>query len=323
MEMLKSISPRLKFTRKTAKSAGDIPPDVWGDVNILYTSNILPEPEAAPRLRWVQSHNAGVEALLAQPLMASGNVVLTSASGIHATTMAEYTFAMMLALARKIPALLRYQAKAEWPADRFSVFLPRELRGATVGIVGYGSLGREIGRIAQAFGMEVLATKHDVMHPAAKNEYTLPDTGDPQGTLVSRLYPPEATRSMVTLCDFVVICAPLTPRTAGLINADVLSAMKRSAYLINVARGGLIDEEALIAALRDRKIAGAALDVFTQEPLPASSPLWELDNLIISPHISGNTSHYNESAAEVFAENLDRYLNHRDLLNLVDRTRGY
>ncbi|HLY26586.1 MAG TPA: D-2-hydroxyacid dehydrogenase [Aggregatilineales bacterium] len=323
MEQLKSISPRLKFTRKAAKSAGDVPGDVWAEVDILYTGSILPEPDAAPRLRWVQSHNAGVEGLLAQPLMASGGVLLTSVSGIHATTMAEYTFAMMLALARKIPTMFRYQAKAEWPSDRFTALLPRELRGSTIGILGYGSIGREIARVAQVFGMEVLATKRNVMQPAATNEYALPDTGDPEGTLVSRLYPPEATRSMVALCDFVVIAAPLTSRTTAIVNADVLSAMKRTAYLINVARGGLVDEEALITALREKKIAGAALDVFSQEPLPASSPLWELDNLIISPHISGNTSHYNESAAEVFAENLERYLNHRDLLNLVDRTRGY
>src|SRR5260221_11034790 len=219
MDQLKSISPRLKFTRRTAKSAGDVPADVWAEVDILYTGSILPEPDAVPRLRWVQSHNAGVESLLAQPLIASGGVLLSSASGIHATTMAEYTIGMMLALARKIPIMLRSQARAEWPSDRFTLFLPRELRGSTIGIVGYGSIGREIARLAQVFGMDVLASKRNVMQPAATNEYTLPDTGDPEGTLVSRLYPPEATRSMVALCDFVVVAAPLTARTTAVINA--------------------------------------------------------------------------------------------------------
>jgi len=219
--------------------------------------------------------------------------------------------------------MLRYQQMAEWPADRFSVLRPRELRGSTLGILGYGSLGRELARVAQAFGMKILATKRDVMRPAIVNEYLVPGTGDPEGTLVERLYPSEATKSMVALCDFVVITLPLTAKTRGLVNQDVLSAMKKTAVLINVGRGGLVDEEALIKALQSGQIAGAGLDVFAQEPLPASSPLWKLDNVIISPHIAGNTDHYNESAAEVFLQNLERYLNNRDLLNRVDRKREY
>ncbi len=323
MERLKAVSPRLKFTRKTVKSLSEIPPDVLATVDILYTNLLVPEPDTVPRLRWIQSHSAGVESLLAQPLLAAEDIIITTTSGMHATTMAELTFAMILAFARKLPLMLRYQQKAEWPADRFSVLLPRELRGSTLGILGYGSLGRELARVAQAFGMKILATKRDVMRPAIVNEYLVPGTGDPEGTLVERLYPSEATKSMVALCDFVVITLPLTAKTRGLVNQDVLSAMKKTAVLINVGRGGLVDEEALIKALQSGQIAGAGLDVFAQEPLPASSPLWKLDNVIISPHIAGNTDHYNESAAEVFLQNLERYLNNRDLLNRVDRKREY
>jgi phosphoglycerate dehydrogenase-like enzyme len=323
MERLQAVSPRLKFTRKIIKSISELPPELLATTDILYTAGLVPEPDAVPRLRWIQANFAGVDSLLAQPLLAAEDIILTTTSGIHATTMAEHIFAMMLAFARKIPLLLRYQQKAEWSPDRSSLFLPRELRGATLGIAGYGSIGRELARLAKAFGMSVLATKRDVMHPAAINEYAEPGTGDPEGTCVERLYPPEATKSMAALCDFLVVLVPLTPDTRAIINQEVFDAMKETAILINVARGGVIDEEALIRALQSGQIAGAALDVFNQEPLPPSSPLWKLDNVIISPHIAGNTSHYLESAAAVFVENLERYLSNKDLLNRVDRKRGY
>jgi phosphoglycerate dehydrogenase-like enzyme len=323
MDRLKAASPRLKFNRKAVKSLDEMPPDLLASADILYTGALIPEAESVPRLRWIQVHFAGVEHLLDHPLLTSGDIIVTTASGVHATTMAEFAFAMMLALARKIPSMLRYQQKAEWPSDRFNILMPLELRRSTLGIVGYGSIGREIARLARGFGMEVLATKRDVMHPAAVNEYAEVGTGDPDGTCVERLYPPEATRSMAALCDFVVVTVPLTPSTKGLIDHSVLDAMKKTAILVNVARGGVVDEEALIKALQTGQIAGAGLDVFAQEPLPASSPLWKLENVIISPHISGNSSHYHESAAEVFVQNLERYLNNQDLLNRVDRQRGY
>ncbi|HEX2949646.1 MAG TPA: D-2-hydroxyacid dehydrogenase, partial [Armatimonadota bacterium] len=289
----------------------------------LYTGNQVPEPDTVPRLRWIQCHSAGVENVLAQPLLAAEDIIVTTTSGIHAPTIAELTFGMMLALAHKIPAMLRSQQKAEWLPDRFNLLMPVELRGSTLGILGYGSIGRELARVAQAFNMTVLATKRDVMHPAATDEYEMPGTGDPEGALVERLYPPEATRSMVAECDFVVVTLPLTVKTKGVINQDILSAMKPTAFLFNVGRGGVVDEDALVKALQTGQIAGAGLDVFAQEPLPSASPLWRLDNVIISPHVAGNTNHYNESAAEVFRENLERYLSNQDLLNRVDRKREY
>jgi phosphoglycerate dehydrogenase-like enzyme len=326
MERIRAVSPRLKVIRKLIKSADDLPPEAWANIDILYTGAILPEADVAPRLRWIQSHFAGVDALMGQPLLAAEDIILTTVSGIHASTIAEYTFAMILALARKIPTMIRLSQKAEWPTDRYNLLLPRELRGSTIGILGYGSIGRAIGRLGKAFGMEVLATKRDLLHPEAVNEYRLPDTEEDNAddaTIVDRLYPPEATRSMAALCDFLVVVVPLTPETRNLINAAVLDAMRKTAYIINVARGGVIDEDALVHALQYGHIAGAGLDVFAAEPLPATSPLWHMENVIISPHIAGNTNHYNEDAANVFIENLDRYLNKRDLLNRVDRKRGY
>lgn len=325
MERFKQVSSRLKFTRKVAKSLNDISSDIWAATDILYTGSLLPEPDAVPRLRWVQSHSAGVEQLLSQSLFADNqnDIILTTASGVHAITMAEYTFAMILALARKLPTMLRLQGHIEWPTDRHTLFLPRELRGSTVGIIGYGSIGREIGRLAKAFGMEVLATKRDVLHPAAINEYTEPGTGDPEGACVDRLYPPEATQSMAALCDFVIVLVPLTVDTYKVIDQGVLTAMKKTAFLINIARGNVVDEEALIKALQSGHIAGAGLDVFAQEPLPPTSPLWKMENVILSPHIAGANENYNQRAADIFTQNLERYLAHKDLLNRVDRTRGY
>ena len=323
IERLRAVSPRLKITRKIVKNAGEIPADVWANVDVLYTGTILPEPDNAPRLRWIQAHSAGVDQLMTHPLLSAEDIILTTTSGIHATTIAEFTFAMIFALARKIPTMLRMAQKAEWTQDRLATLAPRELRGSTLGLVGYGSIGREVARIARAFGMEVLATKRNVMHPAMHNKYVEPGTGDVEGTMVDRLYPPEATRSMAALCDFLVVSAPLTNGTKALIDAEVLGAMKKSAYIVNIARGAVIDEEALIKALQTNQIAGAGLDVFIQEPLPPSSPFWKLDNVIISPHISGNTPRYHELAADVFAENLERYLSHRDLINRVDKKLGY
>jgi phosphoglycerate dehydrogenase-like enzyme len=323
MDRLKAVSPRLRFTRKNVKSISEVPADLLANADIIYAGSALPLPESVPRLRWIQVHSAGVDSIMGQPLIADSDVIVTTTSGIHATTMAEYSLTMMMALARKISLSMRYQQKAEWPTDRATLFMPLELRGSMLGIVGYGSIGRELARLARAFGMDVLATKRNVMNPAAVNKFSQPGIGDPEGKLVDRLYPPEATRSMIALCDFVVITAPLTQGSKALIDEQALAGMKTTAYLINIARGGLIDEDALIKALQTKQIAGAALDVFAQEPLPSSSPLWKLDNVILTPHIAGVNEHYHDLAAELFAQNLERFLNKKEMLNQVERTRGY
>jgi phosphoglycerate dehydrogenase-like enzyme len=228
----------------------------------------------------------------------------------------------ILALGRRVPRMVADKAAKKWAADKFERFRPRELRGATVGIVGYGSTGREVARLCRAFGARVLATKRD-LRALADRGYQLKDLGDPGADLVERLYPPQAVASMASLCDFLVIAAPLTPETRGMIDRQVFAALRPTAFLVDLSRGGLVDHAALIEALQEKRLAGAMLDVYPAEPLPESSPLWEMPNVLLSPHIAGASGDYFEGATDLFAENLRRYLSDQPLLNLFDPQRGY
>ncbi len=319
IDPLREISPRLRVERYYP----NVPDKVWEGAEVLYTTHIFPKPEQAPHLRWIQLHSAGANHALDEPIIQSGNVEVTTASGVHSTPISEYCLAMMLAFAYKLPKMLQLQAQAEWLEDAAPVFTPTTLRGQTLGIVGYGNIGRELARIADAMGMRVLAIKRDVMHPADDDAYREPGTGDPDGEIPMRLYPPQAVGSMARECDFLVLTTPLTEETRHMINADVLRQMKKTAVLINAGRGAVVDQAALIEALQAKRIAGAGLDVFEQEPLPADSPLWKLDNVIISPHVAGLFTHYAEKAMALFGENLQRYLDGDPLLNRVSLERGY
>ena len=319
---LNELAPRVKANLIPAQKPEDVPAEVWLRTEVLYTNRIIPTAEQAPRLRWIQFHWAGVDHTLDAPILKKPGVMATTLSGAAASQMGEYVLEMLLSLGHRLPEILAYQKRAEWPRDRWERFLPAELRSSTVGIVGYGSIGRQIARLLQPFGASVLATKKDLMNPRDTG-YTPADMGDPEGDLVNRLYPPEALHSMLKDCDYVVITVPKTQHTIGMIGSAEIAAMKPTAFLVDVSRGGVVDHEALIPALKDRKIAGAALDVYPEEPLPADSPLWKLPNVILTPHISGNTVHYNERAIDLFIENLQRYLNSLPLYNLIDLERGY
>ncbi len=319
MERLRLAAPQYRIERYFP----DVPPHVWADTEILYTLRIYPDPAQAPMLRWVQLHFAGVDAFLNQPLLQVADIEVTTASGIHATPIAEYCLGMMLAFNLQIPRMLSLQAKPEWPRDPYKIFGPHPLRGQTLGIVGYGSIGRELARLASCLGMRILASKRDAKHTEEVNAYHEAGTGDPKGEIPDRIYPPEALVSMARECDYLVLAAPLTPASRHVVDAEVLAAMKPSSVIVNIARGAVIDEKALIEALQSGKIRGAALDVFEEEPLPLTSPLWKLDNVILSPHVSGNNPLYHEKAAALFAENLKRYAEKRPLLNALDRKQGY
>lgn len=319
---LLDVSPRLKINVHPAGRVDEIPTELWERAEVLYTDRVLPTPQQAPRLRWIQLHYAGVDYALQAPILTKPGLVMTSLSGAAAPQMAEYALTMMLALARNLPGLLDHQRRADWPTQRWERFRPREIRGSTVGIVGYGSIGRELARILRPLGATILAAKRDVMHPQ-DDGYIPPGMGDPGGDLFHRLYPIQALRSMMKEADFVVVTLPLTPETRGMVGAEELAAMKPTAYLVHLSRGGVVDEAALLEVLQDKKIAGAALDVFIEEPLPAHSPLWKAPNLILTPHISGFSEHYHDRAAALFAHNLRLYLANLPLLNQIDLERGY
>ncbi len=319
---LQEISPFLRITVHPAQKVDDIPVDLWTHTQVLYTNRILPDPELVPGLKWIQLHWAGIDKLLDEPLLSKPGVKVTTLSGAAASQMAEHTLTMMLALARRLPVFADLQKKAEWPEKRWEKYPLRELRTSTVGIVGYGSIGRQIARLLREFGATVLATKKDTMRPLDSG-YTPEGLGDPDGSLVHRLYPPQALKTMVRDCDFVVVAVPLSKGTRNLINAEVLAAMKPDAYLIDVSRGDVVDIIALQNALLERKLAGAALDVFPQEPLPKDSFAWKLPNTMITPHIAGISDHYDERATALFAENLSRYIADLPLYNLYDREKGY
>jgi phosphoglycerate dehydrogenase-like enzyme len=319
---LGEISPRLKFTILKASRPEDITPEVWSKVEILYTNRVIPAVELVPNLHWVQFHWAGVDHIVNNPLLGKTGLVATTLSGAAASQMAEYILMMLLTLGHHLHDMLAFQKRSEWARDRWERFSPLELRGSTVGMLGYGSIARHTARLLHTFGANVLATKRDAMHPE-DYDYIPAGMGDPGGDFVHRLYPPEALRSMLKECDFVVITLPKTPSTQNLIKAEELAACKPGAFIIDVSRGGILDHTALLNALKDKKLAGAALDVYPEEPLPADSPLWKLPNVILTPHISGNTPYYDERAVDLFVTNLQRYVAGLPLYNRIETQRGY
>ena len=318
---LRAVSPRLVVLQKDAATAD------YSRAQVLYAGSPPRDLGRAPRLGWVQVHMAGVNALYDHPLYTASALPITTTSGVHAATIAEYAVTVMLALAHRVPRMVEWQAKGGWPPDleRWPLFVPSEVRGATLGIIGYGSIGRELARIASsAFAMRVLALKRD---PSARTDpgWALPGTGDPEGQLPEAWYGPADLHTLLAASDVVVMAAPLTPLTRGMIGAPELAAMKPSAYFINVGRGASVDEAALAQALAERRIAGAAVDVFSEEPPPSGHCLYGsgAPNVILSPHVSGFLPSYDDKCTDLFAENLRRWLAGAPLLNLVDRARGY
>ena len=317
MKQISEVSSHLAVEKIVVRKAEEISDEVWKRVEVLYTNRVLPKPELAPNLRWIQFHWAGLDHALEEPILHREEMNITSMSGASAPQMAEHAVMMMLALGHHMPDVFAHQKRAEWPSGRWELFTPHELRGSTVGIVGYGSIGRQIARLLQVFGATVLATKRDVLHPE-DTSYTLEGLGDPSGDLVNRLYPPQALCSMLKECDYVVVTLPRTTATRGMLGAQELAAFKPNAFLVDISRGEIVDHNVLIPLLREHKIAGAALDVYPVEPLPADSPLWKLPNVILTPHIAGFSPHYDERAVDLFIQNLQRYLDELPLYNRLD-----
>lgn len=268
--------------------------------------------ELAPNLRWLQYPGAGVDSLAPTGLLApDSGIIVTTASGIHAINISEYVFGSMLMFNRSWPEMVRLQDRHVWPRNaNWYNLKARELAGQTLGIIGLGSIGRRIAQLGHAFGMTVLA-----MRRSASSDEQDPD--------VDQLYAPEQLHELLSRSDYVVLATPLTATTEKMIGEPELRAMKPNAYLVNIARGRIIDEAVLIRALKEGWIAGAGLDVTDQEPLPADSPLYSMPNVILTPHISGASDNYDKRLTALFADNLRRYRAGQPLLNQYDPQRGY
>lgn len=280
--------------------------------------------KVAPRLKWLQLMTAGAERAMADEAVRRSDIVISTASGVHAPAMGEFVIMSMLAYAHKLHISLRAQSRHEWIPLGYFRGRVWSLGGRTLGILGYGSIGREVARLAQPFGMEVLALKRD---PGQHRDtgWCPPGRGDPAGVIPRAWFSPEQRLEMLGQCDFVVMALPLTPATTGFIGERELGAIKPGAYLINVGRGEAVDQAAIIAALQNGRLGGAGLDVVVPEPLTSDSPLWDLENVLLTPHMSGLYPEYADNACAIFAENLRRYRAGQtgEMINLVERDRGY
>lgn len=259
---------------------------------------------AATSLRWYQAINAGLERLQREGLLQRGFAV-TSGAGIASVAIAEWILGTMVMLSKDLHVYVRQQAEPRWESRRSG-----ELQGKTVGIVGLGAIGRETARRCRAFGMRVVATRRNVPVGGADED-------------CDELIPYAQLTRLLELSDYVVLALPLTAETRGMIGAAELATMKSSAFLVNVSRGDVVDQDALIRALKDRRIAGAALDVTSPEPLPEDSELWAEPNVIITPHMAGNVEGYGHKAAGVFIGNLRRYVAGEPLEHLANPDLGY
>lgn len=260
----------------------------------------------APRLRWMQQWGAGADWLMRHPDAAERDFVLTNASGVHAIPISEHIIATVLMFARGLHLAVRAQARREWwRPGRDGLF---ELAGRTMLLVGVGAIGERTAALAAALGMRVEGVRRDPSAAASG---------------VAAMYAPDELRDRLPHADVVVLTVPLSHETKGMIGEPELRAMRRTAYLVNIGRGGTVDEAALVLALREGWIAGAALDVFAEEPLPASSPLWDMERCIITAHYSGITPAYDDRAMEIFLDNLQRFRAGEPLRNVVDKRAGY
>jgi len=257
-----------------------------------------------PNLSWAQQVGAGANWLVEAPEFVKSDVVLTNASGVHAIPIAEHILALMLTLSRGIHRSIRNQANHKW--DRKGRIL--ELEGATMGLIGVGKIGEKTAEKAKGLNMKVLGLRRN---------------SDRRSPYVDQMVGPDGLIDLLEQSDWAVITVAMTPETTGLIGEEQLKAMKKTAYIINIARGPVIQENCLVRALEEGWIAGAGLDVFEEEPLPEDSPLWDMKNVVITPHYAGATPYYINRLVDIFTENLRRFQAGEPMINVVDKQLGY
>ena len=318
LERIRAAAPGARIVTVSVEGLSDGPLD---DVEVMLRGWLRTEAfdrllVRAPRLTWVHSATSGVERALT-PVALERGLVVTNARGVFSRPIAEYVLMMILSVSRRLPQLLELQRERTWqPLEGV------ELRDVTVGIVGLGSIGRAVGALATAFGCRVVAVRR--RGEAGSASSLRDDEGELFGEIVlDRVGGPETLPELLAESDFIVLAAPLTSETEQMINAETLAMVKPGAWLINVARGRLIDERALIRALREGGLGGAVLDTFREEPLPATSPFYDLPNVIVTPHTAWSSGRVLDRSVELFCENLRRFAKGDPLLNVVDPSAGY
>lgn len=294
------------FDRRYMKSRDELLENI-ARAEVLFTFAVPQEAAArAANLKWVHFASAGIDKSMSPALLENRNVKLTCSRGLHANTIAEFVLMQMLAFSKNLARAIESQGRREW---KFEEMLDGkfDLEGKTVAIIGLGSIGRRVARLAKAFDMRVVGTVSRPRKIAAVDE----------------VFSPGQIKKCLEDADFVVLAAPLTVQTLHLIGDRELAAMKPGACLVNIGRGKLVDETALIKALQNRRIAGAGLDVFETEPLPVDSPFWGMPNVSVTPHYSGMAEDIWKKTAQLFCENARRYRDGKRLLGVVDRAKGY
>lgn len=304
IDEIKEVAPEWEIV--SGQDTDELQEDLKGAEVILHWKKAIEQTvlEQNNQLKWIQTWSAGVNNLPLEQL-SERNVSITSANGVHAYPISETIFALMLGLTRKIHTYVRQQQQKQWEhAD-----LKLEIHEKTIGVLGVGAIGLETAKIAKAFGMKVLGVRHS----GKSTDY------------VDEMYTPDQLSDVLPQCDVVVITLPLTDETTNLFGKEQFDQMKNSSTLINIGRGPIVKEDELVEALQSGKIAGAGLDVFATEPLPEDSPLWEMENVIVTPHTAGSTEHYTERVVrDVFIPNLKNYLEgEKPSKNLVDYEKGY
>ena len=314
LEQIAAVSQRIKVMDVSgllySEQNGDSVPNdmldsLLADTEVIFgfdvPHNLI---RRTPKLKWVQAISAGIDHILTDDILKSP-VIITTIKGVSSSAIAEFIFGIALIMVKQFSLCFQLKQAKSWQKYRTATLVSR-----TMGIVGYGHIGREVARLAKAFGMRVIAIRRSM-------EQTILDEN------VDVMLPRERLSQLLGESDFVVVSIPLTPETKWLIGEKELRSMKSTAYLINIARGNVIDEAALVQALEEGWIAGAGLDVFAEEPLPTNSRLWDIPNVIFSPHVSGDTENEFEMATEFFIKNLKNYLDDNYLLNVVDKDKMY
>jgi phosphoglycerate dehydrogenase-like enzyme len=318
LERIRAAAPGARLVMVSVEGLADGPVD---DVEVMLRGWLSSDAfdrllARAPRLSWVHSATSGVERALT-PASRERGLVVTNARGVFSRPIAEYVLMMILAISRRLPQLLELQRERTWQPLEGA-----ELRDVTVGIVGLGSIGRAVAGLASSFGCRVVAVRrHSELESAPRSaDDEAPTVGELH---LARVGGPETLPELLAESDFIVLAAPLTPETEDLIDAEALAGVKPGAWLINVARGRLIDERALLRALRDGELGGAVLDTFRDEPLPPMSSFYDLPNVIVTPHTAWSSGRVLDRSVELFCDNLRRFARGEPLLNIVDPDAGY